>query len=240
MPKFTNRLQQKTVGLLTHQKLSLACGLDSKLHSVDVVVGTVCRSGSHELGHISPNYPEKVLLAAQATPTPYAKHDVTGALAKSGSKEQEYSIGQNTLSGTESLTRVQQSVSTEQTAIRALCVTNTSNSGSPQLLALVEQLSKGSKSLIVRTVALSCLQEGTDQDESIEDMAVRCLEALVAELLPTGNIEAKPAEAFAEVSGSNEDTASNHDMVRPPWGTLDNMYPPASTMSDTTLHTWYG
>ena len=126
--------------------LSLACGLDSKSHSVDVVVGTVCQSESHELGHISPNYPEKVLLAAQATPTPYATHDVTGALANSVSKEQEYSIDQNTLSGTESLTRVPKSASTEQTAIHALCVTNTSNSCSPQLLALVEQLSNGSKS----------------------------------------------------------------------------------------------
>ena len=81
---------------------------------------------------------------------------------------------------------------------------------------------------------MSCEQEGTEQDESIEDMTVRCLEALVAELLPTGNIEAKPAEAFAEVSGSIEDTASNHYMVRPPWWTLDNMYPYASTMSDTS------
>ena len=35
--------------------LSLACGLDSKPHSVDVVVGTVCQFESHELGHISPN-----------------------------------------------------------------------------------------------------------------------------------------------------------------------------------------
>ena len=73
---------------------------------------------------------------------------------------------------------------------------------------------------------MSCEQEGTEQDESIEDMTVGCLEALVAELLPTGNIEVKPAEAFAEVSGSNEDTAS--------WGTLDNRYPHASTMSDTS------
>ena len=57
-------------------------------------------------------------------------------------------------------------------------------------------------------------------------MTVRCLEALVAELLPTVNIEAKPAEAFAEVSGSNEDTAS--------WQTLSNRYPHSSTMSDTS------
>ena len=100
--------------------LSLACGLDSKPHSVDVVVGTVCQSESHELGHILPNYPEKVLLAAQATPTPYATHDVTGAHANSRSKEQEYSINQNTLSETQSLTCVPKSVSTEQTAIHAL------------------------------------------------------------------------------------------------------------------------
>jgi hypothetical protein len=128
--------------------LSLACGLDTKPHSVDVVVGTVCQFESHELGHISPNYPwpETVLLAAQATPIPYATHDVTGALANSGSKEQEYSIDQNTLSGTESLTRVPKSASTEQTANHALSLFNTSNSCSPQLLALVEQLSTGDKS----------------------------------------------------------------------------------------------
>ena len=88
--------------------LSLACGLDSKPHSVDVVVCTGCQSESHELGHISPNYSEKVVIAGQATRTPYAPHDtqchdVTGALANSVSKEQEYSINQNTLSGLESL-----------------------------------------------------------------------------------------------------------------------------------------
>ena len=129
--------------------LSLACGLDSKPHSVDVVVCTVGQSESHELGHISPNCPEKAVLAGQATPTPYAPHDthdVTGALANSVSKEQEYSINQNTLSGLESLTHVPMSASTEQAAIPALCVTNTSTSHSPQLLALVEQLSNGSKS----------------------------------------------------------------------------------------------
>ena len=49
--------------------LSLACVLDSKPHLVDVVVGTVRQSESHELGHILPNYPKEVLLAAQVTPT---------------------------------------------------------------------------------------------------------------------------------------------------------------------------
>ena len=53
-------------------------------------------------------------------------------------------------------------------------------------------------------------------------------------MLSTGNIEAKPAEAFAEVSGSIEDTASNHYMGGPHWWTLDNMYPYASTMFDTS------
>ena len=74
-----------------------------------------------------PNGPELAIAralqqrrTAQATPIPYATPDVTGDFANSGSKKQEYSIDQNTLSGTESLTRVPKSVSTEQTAIHAL------------------------------------------------------------------------------------------------------------------------
>ena len=78
-------------------------------------------------------------------------------------------------------------------------------------------LCNGSKSLLVQTVAVSFEQEGAEKDESIKDMVARCLEALFAEVLSTGNIEAKPAEAFAEVSGSVKVTASNRYMNRPAW-----------------------
>ena len=120
---------------------------------------------------------------------------------------------------------------------------NTTTPLSLQLLtALVAQLRNGSRSLLVQTVAVSFEQEFTEKDESIKNMVARCLDALFAEVLSTDNIKAKPAKAFAAVSGSVNVTASNcymitasnHYMTRPAWWPQDDKSSYASSMSDTS------
>ena len=72
---------------------------------------------------------------------------------------------------------------------------------SPQVLAaLVSQLRTGSKSLLVRTVAVGLGQQCTGKGESVEGTVTWSVEALFAE----ESLEAKPVGAFAEVLGSFE------------------------------------
>ena len=85
-------------------------------------------------------------------------------------------------------------------AAPALCVTNTSPLSPQVLAALVAQLRTGSKSLLVRTVAVDLGQQCTGKGESVEDMVTRSVEALFAE----ESLKVRPVGAFAEVLGSVE------------------------------------
>ena len=147
-----------------------------------------------KLGHISPNCPEspdKALLAAhaqvlavQALPTSYAPlvtHNATGALPNAMSEEQACLIAQNILNSLDSLPPAPACSPPAYASAPALCVTNTAPLSPQVLVALVSQLRTGSKSLLVRTVAVGLGQQCTGKGESVEDMVTRSVEALFAE-----------------------------------------------------------
>ena len=124
-------------------------------------------------------------------PTPPPQFAV---LSNAMSEEQACLIAQNILNSLDSSSPVPASSPPAYAAASALCVTNTAPLSPQVLAALVSQLRTGAKSLLVRTVEVCPKQKCTE--ESVEDMVVRSVEALFAEV----SFEVKPVEAFAGVS----------------------------------------
>ena len=160
-----------------------------------------------KLGHISPNCPDKALLAAQAqvlaaqslstTQAPLGIANAIGA-GQAMSNEQACLIAQNILSGMDSSYAPASSPPAYGTS-PALSVTNTSPLSPQVLAALVSQLRSGSTSLLVRTVEGESKKQDMEKEESVADMVTRAVEAWCAE-----EIEVKPVEVPAEMAEVDE------------------------------------